>query len=121
MTPASPPPPRLRHSALGIAALGVSLLGLVLFLIASGLGLLLVQRHVAAEGLVMAPTLGVLGLVSTGLQGLALLLALGSLLQARRRRLPGVVALLLALVLLGSHIAAVQWAGQHWAQPAPAG
>ncbi|KAF1014760.1 MAG: hypothetical protein GAK31_02247 [Stenotrophomonas maltophilia] len=106
--------PHLRHSALGITALAASLLGLVLFVVGSGLGLLLVQRHVPAEGMAMAPALGLLGLVSVGLQCAALLLGVGSLLQAWRRRLPGVLALLLAVVLLGSHVAAVEWAHQHW-------
>jgi hypothetical protein len=108
-----------RHSALGIVAFITSLCGVAMFSIALGLGYLFVQRHAEVEGLALAPTLGVLGLISIGLNGLAGLLGVGSVLQHRRRRLFGVLALILSLAVLCVYLALGVWTHRQWQRSHP--
>lgn len=110
MTPHSP-----RHSALGIAALVVSLCGLVMFVLSA---------HVAhtpahAEMRELPVLLLVLFFISAGLALLATLLGIGSVLQNRRRRVTGVLALGLSITLLLAQLSLGSWMRQQWQRSHP--
>ncbi|WP_256776524.1 MULTISPECIES: hypothetical protein [unclassified Stenotrophomonas] len=108
-------PPSSRHSALGIAALVISLCGLVMFAISA---------HVAhtpahAEMRELPVLLLVVLCISIGLAVLATLMGIGSLLQHRRRRVTGVLALGLAVTLLLAQLSLGSWMRQQWQHSHP--
>ncbi|WP_312239028.1 hypothetical protein [Stenotrophomonas sp.] len=108
-------PPSSRHSALGIAALVISLCGLVMFAISA---------HVAhtpanADMHQLPVVLLVVLCISIGLAVLATLLGVGSLLQHRRRRVTGVLALGLSVTLLLAQLSLVSWMRQQWQRSHP--
>jgi hypothetical protein len=106
---------RLRHSALGIAALAVSLCALVVFAVTAE-----VAHRPAYENMQEVPlALLVLLFVGVGLSVLALLLGIGSALQHHRRRVTGVLALGLSVTLLWAQASLGSWAHQQWQRAHP--
>ncbi len=103
-------PRQTRHSALGIAALIVSGVGLVMLLLSMHYAH--APEHAAMRELPwsLAALLG----SSVGLAILALLLGLGSVLQPRRRRLFGIIALLVTLGLLIAQLSLGGWISDQW-------
>lgn len=111
-------PRQTRHSALGTAALIVSGVGLVMLLLSMHYAH--APEHAAMRELPwsLAALLG----SSVGLVILALLLGLGSVLQPRRRRLFGIIALLVTLGLLIAQLSLGGWISDQWhASHPPAG
>ncbi|MER2177394.1 MAG: hypothetical protein ABS955_06830, partial [Stenotrophomonas maltophilia] len=103
-------PRQTRHSALGIAALIVSACGLVMLLLSMHYAH--APEHAAMRELPwsLAALLG----SSVGLAILALLLGLGSVLQPRRRRLFGIIALLVTLGVLIAQLSLGGWIRDQW-------
>ncbi|HAI45858.1 hypothetical protein D3C87_435290 [compost metagenome] len=110
MTPHSP-----RHSALGIAALVISLCGLVMFAISAHYA----HTPAHAEMLTLPVALLVVLCISIGLALLATLIGIGSLLQHRRRRVTGVLALGLSISLLLAQASLGSWMHQQWEHAHP--
>lgn len=111
-------PRQTRHSALGIAALIISGVGLVMLLLSMHYAH--APEHAAMRELPwsLAALLG----SSVGLAILALLLGLGSVLQPRRRRLFGIIALLVTLGVLIAQLSLGGWIRDQWhASHPPAG
>lgn len=108
-------PRQTRHSALGIAALIVSACGLVMLLLSMHYAH--APEHAAMRELPwsLAALLG----SSVGLAILALLLGLGSVLQPRRRRLFGIIALLVTLGLLIAQLSLGGWIRDQWHRSHP--
>ncbi len=106
---------RPRHSALGIAALVVSLCALVVFAVTAQ-----VAHRPAYQNMQDVPlALLVLLFVGLGLSALALLLGIGSALQHHRRRVTAVLALGLSVTLLWAQASLGSWAHQQWEQAHP--
>lgn len=110
MTPPSP-----RHSALGIAALLISVCGLVMFAISAHYA----HTPAHAEMREVPVVLLVVLCVSVGLAVLATLIGIGSLLQHRRRRVTGVLALGLSITLLLAQLSLGSWMRQQWIHSHP--
>lgn len=104
-----------RHSALGIAALVVSLCALVMFTISAH------YAHTPAHARMQELPLVLLVVlcVSVGLAVLATVLGIGSLLQHRRRRVSGVLALGLSIPLLLAQLSLGSWMHQQWQHAHP--
>lgn len=104
-----------RHSALGIAALVVSLCGLVMFAISAH------YAHTPAHAQMreLPVVLLVVLCISACLAVLATLLGIGSLLQHRRRRVTGVLALGLSVTLLMAQVSLGSWMRQQWRHSHP--
>lgn len=109
MTPPSP-----RHSALGIAALVISLCGLVMFAISAHYA----HTPAHAQMQTLPVVLLVVVCISIGLAVLAAVMGIGSLLQ-HRRRVSGVLALGLAVTLLLAQVSLVSWMRQQWQHAHP--
>lgn len=108
-------PAHTRHSALGIAALIVGACGLVMLLLS-------VHYAHAPEHAAMRELPWTLGLLLGGSVSLALLaalLGLGSVLQHRRRRVSGVIALVLSVGLLIAQLSLGGWIRQQWHRAHP--
>jgi len=105
-----------RHSALGIAALVVSLVALVLFAVTAHVAHL--PRYAGMHDVPVA-VLAML-LVSLGVTVVGLLLGIGSTLQHQRRRVTGVLALGLAITLLWAQASLGSWVHQQWQAAHPA-
>jgi len=103
-------PRQTRHSALGIAALVVSACGLLLLVLSMHYAH--APEHAAMRELPwsLAALLG----SSVGLAILAALLGLGSVLQPRRRRLFGIIALLATLGLVIAQLSLGGWIRDQW-------
>lgn len=107
--------PGPRHSALGIAALVVSLVALVLFA---------VTAHVAhlpgyADMHEVPVAVLVMLLVCLGVTVVGLLLGIGSTLQHQRKRVTGVLALGLSITLLWAQASLGSWVHQEWQDAHP--
>ena len=108
-------PPSSRHSALGIAALVISLCGLVMFAISAHYA----HTPAHAQMQTLPVVLLVVVCISIGLAVLAAVMGIGSLLQHRRRRVTGVLALGLAVTLLLAQVSLVSWMRQQWQHAHP--
>ena len=108
-------PPSSRHSALGIAALVISLCGLVMFAISAHYA----HTPAHADMHTLPVVLLVVLCVSIGLAVLATVLGIGSLLQHRRRRVTGVLALGLSMPLLLAQLSLGSWMHQQWQHAHP--
>lgn len=108
-------PPSSRHSALGIAALVISLCGLVMFAISAHYA----HTPAHAQMLTLPVVLLVVLCISIGLAVLATVMGLGSVLQHRRRRVTGVLALGLSITLLLAQVALGSWMRQQWQHSHP--
>jgi hypothetical protein len=107
--------PGPRHSALGIAALVVSLVALALFA---------ATAHVAhlpdyADMHEVPVAVLVMLFVSLGVTVTGLLLGIGSMLQHHRRRVTGVLALGLSISLLWAQASLASWVHQQWQDAHP--
>lgn len=108
--------PGPRHSALGIAALVVSLAALVLFAVTAHVAHL--PRYAEMQDVPVA-VLAML-FVGLGVATVGLLLGIGSTLQHQRRRVTGVLALGLSITLLWAQASLGSWVHQQWEQAHPA-
>jgi NADH:ubiquinone oxidoreductase subunit 6 (subunit J) len=108
-------PPSHRHSALGIAALVISLCGLVMFAISAHYA----HTPAHAQMQTLPVVLLVVLCISIGLAVLAMVMGIGSLLQHRRRRVTGVLALGLAVTLLLAQASLASWMRQQWQHAHP--
>lgn len=108
-------PPRPRHSALGIAALVVSLVALVVFAATAHVAHL--PRYAGMHEVPVA-VLAML-FVGLGVTVVALLLGIGSALQHQRRRVTGVLALGLSISLLWAQASLGSWVHQQWQDAHP--
>lgn len=104
-----------RHSALGIAALVVSLCGLVMFAISAHYA----HTPAHAEMHDLPVVLLVVLCISIGLAVLATVLGIGSMLQHRRRKVTGVLALGLSITLLMAQLSLGSWMRQQWQRSHP--
>lgn len=107
--------PRPRHSALGIAALVVSLVALVLFAVTAHVAHL--PRYAGMHEVPVAVL--VMLLVCLGVTVVGLLLGIGCALQHQRRRVTGVLALGLLITLLWAQASLGSWVHQQWEQAHP--
>jgi predicted lysophospholipase L1 biosynthesis ABC-type transport system permease subunit len=105
-----------RHSALGVAALVVSLVALVLFAVTAHVAHL--PRYADMQDVPVAVL--VMLFVSLGVTIVGLLLGIGSALQHQRRRVTGVLALGLSITLLWAQASLGSWVHQQWEQAHPA-
>lgn len=105
-----------RHSALGIAALVVSLAALVLFAVTAHVAHL--PRYAGMQDVPVAVL--VMLFVSLGVTTVGLMLGIGSALQHQRRRVTGVLALGLSITLLWAQASLGSWIHQQWEQAHPA-
>lgn len=103
------------HSALGIAALAVSVCALVMFAITAH-----VAHAPAQAAMLTLPVLVVVLLaISAGLTLLGVALGLGGVLQHRRKRVTGVLALGLSLALVLAQVSLTSWMHQQWQHAHP--
>ncbi len=107
--------PRPRHSALGIAALVVSLVALVLFAVTAHVAHL--PRYAGMHEVPVAVL--VMLFVALGVTVVGLLLGIGSALQHPRRRVTGVLALGLSITLLWAQASLGSWIHQQWVDAHP--
>ncbi|WP_421569274.1 hypothetical protein [Stenotrophomonas sp. PD6] len=107
--------PRPRHSALGIAALVVSLVALVVFAVTAHVAHL--PRYAGMHEVPVAVL--VMLFVGLGVAGVGLLLGIGSVLQHQRRRVTGVLALGLSITLLWAQASLGSWVHQQWQDAHP--
>ena len=105
-----------RHSALGIAALVVSLVALVFFAVIAHVAHL--PRYADMQEVPVAVL--VMLFVGLGVTTVGLLLGIGSALQHQRRRVTGVLALGLSITLLWAQASLGSWVHQQWEQAHPA-
>ncbi|MCF7750313.1 hypothetical protein KQ945_06120 [Bacillus subtilis subsp. subtilis] len=104
-----------RHSALGIAALVISLCALVMFAISAHFA----HAPAHAPMHVLPVALLVVLCISIGLALLATVMGIGSVLQHRRRRVTGVLALGLSFALLLAQLSLVSWMRLQWQHAHP--
>jgi high-affinity K+ transport system ATPase subunit B len=107
--------PRPRHSALGIAALVVSLVALAVFAVTAHVAHL--PRYAGMHEVPVAVL--VMLFVGLGVTVIGLLLGIGSALQHQRRRVTGVLALGLAITLLWAQASLGSWVHQQWQDAHP--
>jgi cytochrome c biogenesis protein CcdA len=107
--------PRPRHSALGIAALVVSLVALVVFAVTAHVAHL--PGHADMHEVPVAVL--VMLFVGLGVTFVGVLLGIGSMLQHQRRRVTGVLALGLSISLLWAQASLGSWVHQQWRDAHP--